>query len=198
MIMKWITIGLFVLMLQPISAQEKTYFASASIGIQMNIWKPSTLDDQDQSILTSVSGSEPAFGFFITSPAWQGISFRGLFFQWQQRRIDETSPFDKILVRQVSFDIKQQIIPIAPASPYVTLGISTCFTRSFLYTETSLPTFQRQTIGFNLGAGIDVHLFEHFALAMEYQYLYAKFNRTVGYTDNYSGPNLSAKLAYLF
>jgi opacity protein-like surface antigen len=178
-------------------AQTPDESHTAAIGVQAGIWKPISLDDNPSQPFKPVRGSDYAPGIYLITPDWQGISLRFTFFHWQHLEKNHIDQSTKL--RHLSVDIKQQIISQARISPFMTAGLSGIYAHGREQSaEQDRADYQRVGYGINVGAGIDFILFRHWTIAIEYQYLYAKFDNILRKTDNYSGPNLSLKLQYCF
>jgi opacity protein-like surface antigen len=170
---------------------------SAAIGVQAGIWKPISLDDNPSQPFKPVHGSDYAPGIYLITPDWQGISLRFTFFHWQY--VEHNHIDQSVKLRHLSVDIKEQIISQARISPFMTAGLSGIYAYGREQSaKEDRADYQRVGYGINVGAGIDFILFRHWTAAIEYQYLYAKFDTSLRKTDNYSGPNLSMKLQYCF
>ncbi len=178
-------------------AQNPQAHTGPAIGLQMGIWKPSSLDDHPSQPFRQVKGADYAPGLYLITPDWKGIALRFTLFQWQQHQYNSTD--ERIKLRHLSAEIKQQIISQARISPFMTLGLSGIYANSHDSSgDQAVSEYQRAGYGINVGAGIDFILLQHWSVVTEYQYLYAKFENMVGKTDNYSGPHLSVKLQYDF
>lgn len=172
--------------------------ARANLGIEYGIWKPSALDAYPNQPLKSVDGSDPIIGVSFTSPLLKSHALQVSLTQWQQRQLKQID-LESVTLRNLSFDLKYLLLPDYKISPYVSYGIAAIWSREQPSGSTSrdIP-LDRAGWGFNLGAGIDFLLGRHLSLGMEYQYSYAVFAKKVGLTDNYSGPKIAAKLAFIF
>ncbi len=163
------------------------------IGIQMSIWKPTSLDNRPSEPFHLVKGSQMAKSLFLLSPMWQGLSLRLQTMQWQ---IDFDTTPTKVHVRILTLDIKQQIVTQTRISPFLIGGASLIWGKE--NSQSANPDFNRLGSGLQVGAGVDFFLSYKIGLAFEYQYLYAKLLHPLGPTDNYTGPNLGAKLFITF
>ena len=163
------------------------------MGIQMSIWKPTSLDSRPSEPFHLVKGSKMAKSLFYFSPMWQGISLRLQTMQWQ---IEFESSPDKAHLRFLTLDVKQQIVTQARISPFLIGGVSMIWGKE--QSPDQNPGFDQMGTGLQVGAGVDFFLSNHLGLAIEYQYVYAKLLQPLGPTDNYTGPNLGAKLFITF
>lgn len=181
------------------SAIAQNNLQNANIGLEFGNWKPSTLDDQQGNPFRMVDGAELYYGIFGTTPTVGGIALRFGVFQWQQKNLEERTNKESITLRHFSTGIKNSIIPNSPVTPYVSFGMSAIWSREVPaeYKGDKIP-LDKAGLGIDFGAGLDFLLKEKLALSLEYQYLYAKFTKAVGLTDNYSGPKISLKLLYIF
>ncbi|MBN1542537.1 porin family protein [candidate division KSB1 bacterium] len=195
-------LGLFFAILLLLSSfdpglAEEKYFSRGSIGLQYGLYKPSSLDSDPADLLKRIEGASDALGFFIVSPSWNGIALRLQAFQWRYDDPPHSVFGEKITIRHLAAEIKQQILSTTTISPYVTFGlawIGGCHEQD----DSDSCTNQSRTNGLDVGAGIDLQVVSHLSLALEYQYLYVKFDRLVGPTDDYSGSFVTLRLAYLF
>ncbi len=159
----------------------------------MSIWKPTSLDNRPSEPFHLVKGSDMAKSLFFLSPMWQGIALRLQTMQWQIEF--EPSP-NKASLRILTLDIKQQIVTQARISPFLIGGASLIWGKE--KSPDHNPGFNHLGSGLQVGAGVDFFLSNTLGLALEYQYVYAKLLQPLGPTDNYTGPNLGAKLFITF
>ena len=178
-------------------AQDR--LASANIGVEVGNWKPSTLDAEQGNPFKLVEGAHLYFGINGSTPAIGGYALRFGIFQWQQDGLENRTNKESITLRHFSTGIKNSILPNSPITPYVSLGIAAIWSREVPaeFKGEKIP-LDRAGIGIDVGAGLDFLVQNRWAVALEYQYVYAKFAKSVGQTDNYSGPKISLKLLYLF
>lgn len=178
--------------------ENKRYFENGCLGMEAGIWKPASIDDEPSNPFQNVEGAKAYCGLSFVSPSFAGFSLRATLIQWQQR--DEIlHPLESITLRHLTIDLKNQIVAQARLSPYVCYGLAAIWSRERRAgAEDEKAPLDRAGFGGNVGAGIDVQVFKHWGISAEYLYLYAKFEKKVGLTDNYSGPKLSCKLMYLF
>ncbi len=167
------------------------------MGLLVGYWKPSSLDTHPSNPLKPIENSDVGLGLLVVSPSLQGVSLRFQAYQWSTR-YQVPGAEKKVKLRHLSLDIKQQLLSQIPASPYATFGMAMMWARESLPFSTSEAGFNRMGYGFQVGAGLDAQILSHLGVALEYQYFYAKFDHSVGQTDNYSGPNLSLRIHYWF
>jgi opacity protein-like surface antigen len=163
------------------------------LGVQMSIWKPTSLDNRPSEPFHLINGSKIAKSLFFFSPMWQGISLRLQTMQWQ---MEVESSLDKVHLGFLTLDIKQQIVTQARISPFLIGGASLIWGKE--KSPGHNPAFDHLGNGLQVGAGVDFFLSNKIGLALEYQYVYAKLSQPLGPTDNYTGPNLGAKLFFTF
>jgi hypothetical protein len=159
-----------------------TLFAHSSLGLQVGLWKPSSIDQQPSKPFANIKGASPALGVCLASPEWQGFALQATAWGWRQ-----SSAEGDVRLLHLSADLKNLLISPTLIRPYVTYGAAMILGkwREFGFTQ--------QGMSINFGAGLDISLGKPCGLALEYQYLYTIFNKKFGLTDNYSGPKLTAK-----
>jgi hypothetical protein len=175
---------------------EAKAFTNGSVNVEIGIWKPSSIDDNPTKPFKNIAGAQKTYGFAVMSPSWANLAIRLSLFQWQQKNLSQA--FESVTLRHLSFDIKYSIVNNLKLSPFVTYGGAAIFGRERGTGSAVQSVFSHVGTGFNLGAGIDLLLMQHWGLGVEYQYLYAKMKQKIGLTDNYNGPKFSLKLLYLF
>jgi hypothetical protein len=164
-------------------------FSRGGLGLQTGIWKPSSLDSDPTKPFANVKGSGLSWGVVFVTPEWQGFALQITSWNWQQSILDGKNTTSIV---HFSCDIKNMLVSQTHVQPYVTYGAAL-----ILGKENSTP-LRKHGVSINFGAGVDFNLLKHWGVAIEYQYLYAILNRTLGLTDNYSGPKLTIKMLYLF
>ena len=112
-----------------VQSADKRYFNSGAIGIQYGVWKPTSLESNPGSFWNRIEGSGYAPGVFAISPSWSGISLRVQAFQWEINNPQTEMVGEKLAIRYFAAEIKQQIISIAPISPYATFGLAQVYCR---------------------------------------------------------------------
>jgi len=180
-------------------AEKSGYFSAGGLGAELGIWKPSSLDGNPSKPFKNVKGADPYWGISFVTPSFAGFALRVALIQWQQRLTDETAQLESVTLRHLSLDLKNQIVSQARISPYVCYGLAAIWSREKPVDvgDRKVP-LDRAGYGVNVGAGLDVQALKHWAFAVEYQYLYAAFEKKVGLTDNYSGPKVSGRVMFLF
>lgn len=169
----------------------------AGLGIDFGIWKPSSLDHYPSQPLKNVDGAAPYLGGSILLPFYKSHTFRATLMQWQQK--EPQAGVSAVTLRQLGLDFKYLLLPQNSISPYACYGASAFWSRELPKdAEGAAVPLDRAGWGFGVGAGIDFMLQQRWALGLEYQYLYAKFSKRVGATDNYSGPRFTLRFFVLF
>jgi hypothetical protein len=180
-------------------AEDKTYFSRGLLGIESGIWKPSALDDNPSKPFTNIEGAGAYYGLFYVSPTLKNFAFRISAMQWKQEHLKDKINLESVALRHISLDIKNYIIQQSKIAPYASFGLTIVSSKEkAVDADASEVPSNRAGYGVNVGAGLDFQIISHLGIAAEYQYVYAKFAKKVGLTDNYSGPKLSIKFAYLF
>jgi len=180
-------------------AQEKENLAKMGLGLEYGNWKPGTLDDNPGNPFKNVRGAAPYCGLTFVTPSFKNYSLRFSILQWQQKHLGDRTNKESVTLRHFSAEIKNLIIAESKIVPYVSYGISAIWSREVpVGSEREKIPLDRAGYGVNVGAGVDLQVLEHWAIAAEYQYMYAKFTKKVGLTDNYSGPKISFKVMCLF
>jgi hypothetical protein len=157
-------------------------FAHSSIGLQVGLWKPSSLDAQPSRPFANIKGAGPALGLSLASPEWQGFALQATAWGWRQSLQE-----GDLRLLHLSADLKNLLISPTLIRPYVTYGAAMILGK---WRESG---FSQQGMSVNFGAGLEIALGKPFGLALEYQYLYTVFKKKFGATDNYSGPKMTAK-----
>jgi hypothetical protein len=157
-------------------------FAHSSIGLQVGLWKPSSLDQQPSKPFANLKGAGPALGLMLASPEWQGFVLQATAWGWRQSQKD-----GDVRLLHLSADLKNLLIGPTLIRPYVTYGAA------MIFGKWHEPRFSQQGMSINFGAGLEFALGNPCGLALEYQYLYTIFKKNIGLTDNYSGPKMTAK-----
>ncbi len=180
-------------------AEKSSYFARGGLGIEIGVWKPSSLDGNPSKPFKNVKGADPYWGISFVTPSFASFALRVTLIQWQQNLTGTSSRLESVTLRHLSLDLKNQIVSQAWISPYACYGLAAIWSREQpTNVEDNKVPLDRAGYGVNVGAGLDVQILKHWAFAIEYQYLYAVFEKKVGLTDNYSGPKVSCKVMYLF
>jgi opacity protein-like surface antigen len=173
-------------------------FSHPGLGVDVGIWKPSSLDSYPSQPLKNIDGASPYLGASLTLPIFKSTTVRASLMQWQQKDLLEVN-LSSVTLRQLAVDLKYILLPQSTISPYACYGAAAIWSRELPENspETTAP-LDRAGWGFDVGAGIDFLLRQHWALGVEYQYIYAIFAKRVGLTDNYSGPKFTLRLILLF
>lgn len=172
--------------------------SSAMIGIDAGNWKPSALDAAPENPLRRVDGASYYIGLTGTTPSIGGFAVRFSVLQWQQSDLAGRTNKESVTLRLFSASLKNSIIPDSPLTPFVTFGLGTIWSREVPALSKGKVPLDRAGVGIDVGAGLDFLVRKNWALALEYHYIYAKFAKVVGLTDNYSGPKISLALNFLF
>ncbi len=168
------------------------------VGAELGIWKPSELDRFPSRPLKNVDGAAPYVGGDLLLPFFRSHVLRVSVMQWRQNELEEVN-LSSVILRQLAFNLKYLLLPQYFISPYACYGASAFWSRELRRNEAeSKPPLDRAGWGFDVGAGIDLVVNRRWAVGAEYQYLYARFAKRVGLTDDYSGPRVSARLFFFF
>ncbi len=180
-------------------AQESAFFVQGFLSTEIGIYKPYSIDANPSKPFKNVQGAKPFAGIAFQSPMWKSTAFRVTIFQWQQENVIKNNSLETVTLRHLSCDLKNYIINQYRISPFTTYGLALIWSREAptISTGQKVP-LDRAGYGVNVGAGVDFQIATHWGFSAEYQYLYAKFEKVVGLTDNYSGPKLSFKIVYIF
>jgi len=174
-----------------------TPFAAGGAGLETSIWKPSSLDDYPARAFKPVTGSQASFGIFFFTPHLNNFALRISLMQWHQGELSDRSHLDSVTLRHLSLELKQSIVAGTRISPFVSYGLAAIWSRERPAGGVKVP-LDRAGFGVNVGAGVEVLILRNLGAGVEYHYLYAKFAKKVGLTDNYSGPKLTFRLMVLF
>ena len=179
-------------------AQDDNNLTKGTIGVEVGLWKPSSIDDNPSKPFTNVKGADPYIGLNFTSPFFKDYAIRVTLLQWQQKELSNRIEWESVTLRHLSADLINSIF-IGSTMPFVSFGLAIIWSREVpVGSEEKKAPLDRAGYGANVGAGIGLQLTGHIGVMAEYQYLYAKFAKKVGLTDNYSGPKLSLKFLYIF
>ncbi|MBN2090367.1 hypothetical protein JW964_12210 [candidate division KSB1 bacterium] len=181
-------------------AKESRYFGRTAVGFEIGSWKPNSLKADKSALPFGVEGASPFLVVFITSPQLGDWTLRGSCGYWAQANIQNRENLHSANVVMLMVDLKERILSESRLTPFVSYGISFS-----LGSESPVNKKFRQLskdyetgYGVNVGAGFDLSIFKNWALTMEFCYHYIVFNRTVGLTDDYSGPKINAGFFYTF
>lgn len=192
----WLFACLILFNVRPAVAENE--LQHAALGVDFGIWKPSSLDKYPSQPLKNVDGAAPYLGAFFSTPLFHSQSLRISFMQWQQKNLQAVN-LSSVTLRHLAADIKYMLLPQYNISPYACFGAAAIWSRELPQNaEGANIPLDRAGWGFDVGAGIDFVLQKTWALALEYQYVYAVFARRVGMTENYSGPKFTIKFMVLF
>ena len=124
-----------------------------------------------------------------------GMTFRSSLGYWSYRSKEQVDPKKAIEIVSILVDLKYSILSDMIVNPYVSYGLGW-----FIGSEREVKDDPQVEIGIgiNLGTGFDFKVSQKFFISMEFRYHYVKFNRTIVFTDNYSGPKISMGMVYLF
>jgi hypothetical protein len=173
-------------------------FSHPGLGVDVGIWKPSSLDRYPSQPMKNVDGASPYLGVSLILPIFKSNTIRASLMQWQQKDLEEIN-LSSITLRQLAVDLKYILLPQSNISPYACYGAAAIWSRELPKNSPEITApLDRAGWGFDVGAGIDFQLQQHWALGLEYQYIYAVFAKRVGMTDNYSGPKFTLRLMFLF
>lgn len=182
-----------------ISATKNGKSNHLSIGIEVASWKPSILDNKPTAIFDGVPGASPSYGAFFVSPWLANLALRVAVLQWFQSNIQNICDVQKVRLRPLSIDLKNRILGGTRLSPFVSYGILFIWANEKPIGAKNFDEEKSQFgYGASVGAGMDLIISRRWALGVEFQYLYAKLANTIGLTDDYSGPKISAKVYYMF
>jgi len=162
-------------------------WAQGSIGLQVGLWKPSSLDENPSKPFANIKGSGPSLGLFLASPEWQGFALQATAWTWRQALSD-----GEVQMLHLSADLKNLLISQTRIRPYVTYGAAVILGR---WQQADLS---QQGMSINFGAGLEFSLLKSSGIALEYQYIYTVFKKAFGANDNYSGNKMTAKWFYRF
>jgi opacity protein-like surface antigen len=172
---------------------------SISIGVEAASYKPSILDEKPTSVFEGVPGSSLSYGVFFVSPWVGNYALRVAVLQWFQSDLYDKCDVQKIRLRPVAIDLKNRILGGTTLSPYVSYGILFIWAAEKPVGAKNFVEEKSQFgYGASVGAGLDLALISRWSLGVEFQYWYAKLSNTIGLTDDYSGPKISAKLYFMF
>ena len=186
-------------MTAPLFAQKKEYFSKGNFAFEYGNWKPSELDKNPSKPLSRIEGTDYYYGYSITSPMIKSYAFRLSYIYWKQQGLQSTVNMDYVSLRHLSVELKNYMLTESRLCPYVNYGMAAIWSRQVpAGADNKKIKLDRAGFGFNVGAGIDLYLFSHIGVSIEYSYLYARFTEIVGQTDNYSGPKICTRLNLLF
>ena len=193
------TCFLLLLLIIPAVTLAKNPLSRNQFSLDLGIWKPGSLDKHPSRPFENVEGGRTCWGFSYTTPSWQDFAFRVSIFQWGQNFEKQSSRLASVTLRHLSLELKNAILQQSTISPFVSFGAAAIWSREVPTGGQSgnIP-LDRAGFGGNVGAGLDIIVAPHLAIAVEYQYLYARFEKNVGLTEVYSGPKISLRIGYRF
>lgn len=196
-----IFILIFILTFTPESmSKESKYFGHMAFGFEIGSFKPNSLKADKSALPFGVEGASPFLIIFITSPELGDWTLRGSCGYWAQAKIQNKENLQSVNLVMFMLDLKERILSDSRLTPFVSYGISFSIGSESPQNE----KFRRLTsdyetgYGVNVGAGFDFAFYKRWALTMEFCYHYVVFNRSVGLTDDYSGPKINAGFFYSF
>jgi len=163
--------------------------AGVGLGLHAGLWKPSSLDTDPGNPFATLQGSGPSYGVLLLTPTWQGFAVQLSAWGWHYS-IDRDD--HEIAFLHLAVDIKHLLLTQTRLRPYATYGVA------WLWGNEQDVALKRAGLSVNIGAGLEGSLTQHWSVGVEYQYLYLILQRSIGSTDNYSGPKLTVKLFHLF
>lgn len=194
-------IWLFLLIIAPVylPAQSQNNFTRGNISLEYGVWKPGTLDENPSSPFENVPGAKPYKGASLVTPSLGSFSLLLSYMVWKQDGLESRTALDYVSLQQLAVGVKNYILTQSRICPYVNYGFAVIWSHEDpVGPNPEKVKLDQAGYGFNVGAGVNVYLISHWAIAAEYSYVYARLDSKVGLTDNYSGPKLSCKLLYLF
>ena len=178
-----------------ISAEkERSPFDRFSIGIEAGAWKPNDLTSKPVLVPVGVDDATIFSRLIFNTPRLADWNLRFSVGFWGQRGIDDLPEIGSVSIFMLMLDLKERIIPDLRLTPFVSYGVSVFWgaeypeQRDFKLFETAGEV----GYGVNVGAGFDFILFPSLVLTTEFSYHYVRFNRIIGYSDDYSGPKVQA------
>lgn len=194
---------LFIVTLNPLStltAKDSKYFGKTALGLEIGTLKPNSLKADKSALPFGVEGASPFVIAFITSPQLGDWTLRASFGYWAQANIQHHEQLHSANLVMFMLDLKERILSESRLTPFVSYGVSFSLgSESAVNKKFRKLTSDYETgYGVNVGAGFDLYIYKNWALTMEFCYHYIVFNRTVGLTDDYSGPKINAGFFYTF
>jgi len=180
-------------------AQSPDTFTRGNISLEYGIWKPGALDENPTKPFENVPGAKPFKGASLVTPSLGSFSLLCSFMFWKQDGLETKTALEYISLQQLSVGLKNYILTQSRICPYVNYGVAVIWSHEDpIGPNPEKIKLVRAGYGFDVGAGVNIYVISHWAMAAEYSYLYARLDNKVGLTDNYSGPKLAVKLLYLF
>lgn len=178
-----------------IHSQESSESSKLGLGLEIGSWKPSEISESASLTLLEDVKKNPYFGAMLLMPWRWGMTFRSSLGYWSYSTKEAVDPKKSIEIISILVDLKYSILADVIVNPYVSYGLGW-----FVGSEKDVKSDPQVEIGIgiNVGTGFDFKISQKFFIAMEFRYHYVKFNRTIVFTDNYSGPKISLGIVYLF
>lgn len=182
------------------SGETRNQFERPGIGLEIGSWKPNQLKKESAVSPFGVAGSSPFFRLSVTSPEINDWTFRFSGGYWSQTKITDVPNVGSISIILLMLDLKQRIVPQSRLTPFVSYGVSFFVGNESTSPNKHFPDSDDPEVGYgaNVGAGFDLLLAKHWSATIEFCYHYVRFNRSIGRTDDYSGPKISTGLVYIF
>lgn len=146
--------------------------------------------------LTPISNvrNHPYVGFILAKPLSIDLALRANIGYWKYIGTKSFTDERKLEIMTFLLDLKYALLSDVRLMPYVSYGIG-WFLGSESAPEDALLEFDSRSemgLGFNVGTGFDLNVYKKLFVTIDFRYLYVKFNKTIAFTDLYSGPRISA------
>ena len=174
--------------------KPRSPFDCFSAGIEAGAWKPNDLTSKPVLVPVGVDDATLFTRLIFNTPQVADWNLRLSLGFWGQRGIDDLPGIRSVSIFMLMLDLKERIIPNLRLTPFVSYGVSVFWGAE--HSENSnlnlFKTAGEVGYGVNVGAGFDFVLTQALVLTTEFSYHYVRFNRVIGYSDDYSGPKVQA------
>ena len=166
------------------------------VGFEAGAWKPSSLGSEAPLSPKLVPGTTPFLGLVLAVPVRRQTHLMLSVGEWEQTRLPAAARVDHVRLVPVCVSFRHRLSDVSAVTPFADYGAALIFGSQ--RDETTATWERSRGLGVYLGAGIEFFPMHHLALFARVRYFYAKFSGTIGQTDDYSGPLLSAGLLFGF
>ncbi len=176
-------------------AQQKSDQPSFGIGLEFGHWIPSRLAGDDRLTSLKKASENPYLGIVIVKP-WRSLALRFNAGYWEYSTDKNEEQFQ---IGTIGADVKYFVLTDVWFVPYMIYGIGWFLGNERTKNSSSLDFLNNPEIGlgFNLGAGFDF-MVRPFNFVIEFKYHYVTFNKAIGSTHNFSGPQIGVQAIYFF
>jgi len=167
-----------------------------SLSFGIGNWQPHSLNDEPKFDTFGAAGATPSIRVGITIPVGlaSGLELTTRF--WSLHDLDEPEQIHSLSLVPFTLNLKHWLVPDYLLSAYVIYGAS--LVRGFEnQTDPLTLSTTAKGWGINLGAGLDLTISRSLGAGIAFTYHYVRFSKPIGGVDDFSGPNISARIYWL-